>query len=288
MNASYRWRVVGASVPGAAHKRAGKPNQDSLQWSQQSGTGLPLVLSVSDGHGSAVCFRSEVGSRLAVDVAIRTLLDTAAHLDDSVGTRASVLNRYAQDQLPKLLIRNWNESVDRHINAHPCSRGDIRRLLRVAGRPSVEKLLRENQRLAYGATLLSAMVMDDCILYVQLGDGDIVVVSEDGEPRRAIPKDSRLIGNETASLCEPNAWRDVRATVQSIEDQPPALILVSTDGYANSFVNDDGFLQVGSDLLKIVREHGLDYVDKELNNWLDEASCAGSGDDVTVGVICRL
>jgi hypothetical protein len=72
-----------------------------------------------------------------------------------------------------------------------------------------------------------------------------------------------------------------------IAHQTPALILVSTDGYSNSFSNDHNFLKVGTDIWEIVRSEGLSEVDKNLKSWLKEVSEKGSGDDITMGIICR-
>jgi hypothetical protein len=66
----------------------------------------------------------------------------------------------------------------------------------------------------------------------------------------------------------------------------PALILVSTDGYANSFGSEADFRKVGSDLLDLLRNDGLDKVNANLDAWL-EASRSGSGDDVTLGCLFR-
>ena len=57
---------------GAAHRRRGLPCQDaSLSASLPSGDGLPVqVMAVADGHGHRLHWRSEVGSRLACQVAI--------------------------------------------------------------------------------------------------------------------------------------------------------------------------------------------------------------------------
>src|SRR4051812_37341449 len=63
------WRVTGSSVRGAYHERRNLPNQDAVRWQPLDGEGLPLVLAVSDGHGSTKHLRSEVGARLAVEVA---------------------------------------------------------------------------------------------------------------------------------------------------------------------------------------------------------------------------
>ncbi|MFM7713741.1 MAG: protein phosphatase 2C domain-containing protein, partial [Microcystis sp.] len=58
-----KWRCIGESVKGASHVRSGLPNQDAIRWFPESGIGLPLILAVSDGHGSAKSFRSDRGSR---------------------------------------------------------------------------------------------------------------------------------------------------------------------------------------------------------------------------------
>jgi hypothetical protein len=141
--------------------------------------------------------------------------------------------------------------------------------------------------LAYGATLLVVLVTHAFILYVQLGDGDILTVTETGEVSRPLARDEQLFANETTSLCAANAWRDLRIGFQALVGMPPALILLSTDGYANSFRDDAGFLKVGADLLEMIRAEGLDQVNENLAGWLTEASQTGSGDDITLAVISQ-
>ena len=99
--------------------------------------------------------------------------------------------------------------------------------------------------------------------------------------------DSRLVLNETTSMCSARAATDFRWSVISMAEPAPKLIVVSTDGYANSFRDDEGFCQVGNDLLALIRSEGLDAVTASLETWLDEASRHGSGDDVTVALLCR-
>ena len=84
------------------------------------------------------------------------------------------------------------------------------------------------------------------------------------------------------------AWRDFRIGFQTFgRADRPALVLLATDGYANAFREDAGFLQVGTDLLAMIREEGLQHVAAGLETWLAEASDSGSGDDVTLGLLCR-
>jgi hypothetical protein len=68
----------------------------------------------------------------------------------------------------------------------------------------------------------------------------------------------------------------------------PALILLSTDGYPNSFRHESGFLQVGSDILKMIQADGLSSVKENLKRWLSDSTHAGSGDDVTLGILCSV
>ena len=99
--------------------------------------------------------------------------------------------------------------------------------------------------------------------------------------------DRRLFANETTSLAGKQAWRDFRVAFQALSGPPPALVLLTTDGYPNSFRDDQGFLQVGADLVQLIRADGLDAVRANLDTWLSEASAAGSGDDITVALIWR-
>ena len=279
-----RWRVVGRSVRGAAHARAGTPNQDAIHWLPESSAGLPLILALADGHGSHKSFRSETGARLAVETAAEVIGDflRGQNHTDSL----SMTKRAAEEWLPMALTRRWLEAVASHLAAHPLSADEqnVAREVSAARAGSAQS----NLPVAYGTTILAAAVDARFILYLQLGDGEILTVSRDGEVSRPLPKDERLFANETTSLCAPDAWRDFRVCFQVMSHTPPALILLSTDGYSNSFHNEAGFLKVGSDLLDMIRTTagGLDMVKEHLESWLTESTYAGSGDDITVGLIC--
>ncbi|MEJ7709405.1 MAG: protein phosphatase 2C domain-containing protein [Pyrinomonadaceae bacterium] len=60
--------MIGETVAGASHLRAGIPNQDAILCLRESSVGVPLIISISDGHGSNKCFRSDRGSRFAVTI----------------------------------------------------------------------------------------------------------------------------------------------------------------------------------------------------------------------------
>src|SRR5215213_8874729 len=101
---------MGETVPGASHLRAGIPNQDAILQVRESGRGLPVVVSVSDGHGSDKCFRSDRGSRFAVKAAARLV---GEFLDESRGrARHDELESRAQTYLPREFVKRWRALVE--------------------------------------------------------------------------------------------------------------------------------------------------------------------------------
>jgi serine/threonine protein phosphatase PrpC len=282
--ADSRWWVIGRSVRGASHARTGLPNQDAIGWIQVQGEGQRLIVAVSDGHGSAKYFRSHIGSRLAIKTALalgQEFLDGQPDLKN-----LSAVKRTAEERLPQEMARRWTEAVKSHIEANPLADEELAELERTDGATAREDIAANPLR-AYGATIVIAIVEESFILFLQLGDGDILLVTDSGEVERPLPNDARLFANETTSLVSQNSWPDFRFGFQALVGDPPALILLSTDGYANSFVNEEAFLKIGKDLLEILSSEGIEAVDQSLEGWLTEASSAGSGDDTTLAIICR-
>jgi len=280
------WGAFGVSVRGASHQRSGLPNQDSIQWypRRPGRYGPPLVMVVSDGHGSAKSFRSDVGSEIAAKrtrETVRQLLKS-----EIVSSHPSIIKRLIDERLPRDLVQNWRKAVDKHISENPFKDDEFARLEKKEGILACKKV-QENPYLAYGATLLVVLISKNFIYFLQLGDGDILIVTDNGEVIRPLPKDDRLIANETTSLSQRLAWQEFRSSFIPLADFPPALILLSSDGYSNSFRDEESFLKVGRDFLDLMQNEGSKMVWYNLHNWLHEASQLGSGDDISLGVIYR-
>jgi hypothetical protein len=149
-----------------------------------------------------------------------------------------------------------------------------------------------NYFLAYGATVLAVLVTDSFIVYIQLGDGDILEVDSKGNTTRPLERDPNLIANETTSLCMNKAWNEFQVHIklypQGTPKEIPALILVSTDGYSNSFSTDEGFFKIGRDYQQMFKSNLTEEVRQKLEGFLQETSEKGSGDDITLGMIKRL
>jgi serine/threonine protein phosphatase PrpC len=282
---SVEWRVIGETVPGASHLRAGIPNQDSILFVRESSRELPIVLSMSDGHGSAKCFRSDRGSRFAVKKAAYLVTE---FLDDRRGKFDFRQIEKGKDYLAEEFVKRWREAVEADLKKEPFTEAEFETLEKKSG-VEARKLVEENPLLAYGATSLTIAVEKDFVLYLQLGDGDTLNISAGGDVIKPLSEDSRLLANETTSLCLPKAEKDFRFLVQKISgDEYPAMILLSTDGYLNSFSSEAGFFQAGTDILQMLAtENGFNDVNENLKAWLAEATQMGSGDDCTVAIIYR-
>jgi serine/threonine protein phosphatase PrpC len=282
-NDKKQWQIIGKTVRGASHHRSGLPNQDAIQWMPESGAMLPLTLAIADGHGSAQCFRSDVGAWLAVNTATNAVGDALKCVNEKTGY--AFIKHWAEEKLPQVLERSWRDAVADHLAILPYTRAEREQLEAKLG---IDKRRHAalNPALAYGSTLIMVVVTEACIIYCQLGDGEILTVTETGQVSRPLPGDDRLIANETTSLCLKDAWKDFRIVVQPYV-QAPALILCCTDGYANSFTHDADFLKVGTDLLEIISSAGTKAISDNLESWLMEASRNGSGDDITMGIMYR-
>jgi hypothetical protein len=279
------WRIIGETIPGASHLRVGRPNQDAILQVRESSVYLPIILSISDGHGSNKCFRSHRGSRFAVTIGaelMRELINEKRQDYD-----AAKIECAAKESFPVEFVRRWQEVVQADLKRNPFAKEELGQLEATDGTHACE-LVETHPALAYGATTLTVALTPSYVIYAQLGDGEIISVLETGEVSKPLPEDVRLLANETTSLCTDTAAEDFRMAYQAFTKSLPALIVLTTDGYANSFVDEAGFLKVGSDLLTLLRADGFDTINRSVKGWLEEATRLGSGDDCTLGIICRM
>ncbi|UZK67839.1 PP2C family serine/threonine-protein phosphatase [Sphingomonas sp. M1-B02] len=254
-----RWIIGGASARGSAHIRTGKPNQDAVSWGQ-SPDGTRLVGAVSDGHGAAAHFRSEIGSEIAVRCAVSLLLH---HLDD----------RWIDDSdsaIAEEILALWRQDVSAHLAANPYD--------------EAEALMPQPTPLSpYGATLAAFAASHAMIFTLHIGDGDLLLGYADGRLERPLRPDAGLRGEETYSLCLPDAVERFRVAArwrQSGEALPDFLFAAS-DGVSKSFRDDASFVAAIA-AMRVRAERDWDALMAALPDWLAEISAGGSGDDCTV------
>lgn len=261
--------VFGASVQGASHIRNGRECQDSLKKVvKDSGA---VILSVADGHGSESCPYSKTGSFAAVNVFCKIMGD---YLDTYAGQ---------PEMLFTFLKREGDTKIAQEIDAEW-----KRRILRLHAKCKREMPLDENRNKdkgavykLYGSTLLGLVMTGDFLFAFQLGDGDIVKVSENGV--YPVIEADKILGTETHSLSKLESWKKAITRIRRREEneQLPAMYMLSSDGLSNSYKNDEAFQKTCVDYYVLLKEHGVKAVSDQLKTWLQETSEMGSGDDIT-------
>lgn len=279
------WKWLGASVQGSSHLQAGKENQDSI-----ASEAFPwgFCLAIADGHGSEKCFRSKIGSMVAVSVAVE---EAGRFLQSFVDSSRFSEMKAASSRLPALIFAAWRKRIEAYHQENPFKDIELQNLRM----PEEEKVTSsffssDDFFLAYGTTLSAVIVGKQFLVAVKIGDGEILFLDSPNCPAKKIfQRDSRNLANETDSLALPPKLvrKYFECHFQAISDSVPMLILLCTDGYSNSFRDPAGFYQVPGDLIKIIQAEGMKFIVSKLPEWLEENTMKGSGDDVSMAFAFR-
>ncbi|MFD7909890.1 PP2C family serine/threonine-protein phosphatase [Streptomyces sp. NPDC059752] len=263
-----RWDTIQGSVQGVNKAR----NQDHHDAEGLGTAARPLIMAVADGHGSAVHARSHFGSRFAVDLFVQQARQFAALAEPRGEQRPpslAWLMNYAQYTLPRQLVSAWQEKALGHWERNS-THGE-------PGPSPTDKLV------LYGSTLVGAVLTPRVFAAWQLGDGELTVVTDDGQVTVPLAPDEADLGDETESLCSPQAWLRVRTHWAPVTApaRAPRLVSLSTDGLSKSFASDSGFRQFMAGLDERLSAEGPECVRAVLPQWLAKAS-QHSGDDTTL------
>jgi serine/threonine protein phosphatase PrpC len=229
-----------------------------------------VILSAADGHGSDSCPYSQAGSAAAVNVFCKTLAAYMERYTDDSDALMTFLNREGDTSVARAIDSEWKRRVEKTHRKHKYSvpttaAGEI-------DRPAIWR--------QYGTTLLGLAATPSFYFAFQIGDGDILQLTESGAEYAV--RGEKMPGTETRSLSHADAWKKAITTVRRHPPgNAPCALMMVTDGFANSYTSDAAFLQTCSAYYAALCEHGAETVKRRLKNWLDETSSQGCGDDVT-------
>ncbi len=271
------WHFIPGTARGATHFLRDMPNQDSI--AHEAAIDLPAtIVAVADGHGHFRHARSATGSALAVEVACRVGAQFAATLAATLAgdPAATEVAATVRDSLPPAIVGEWRTEVAKHLAAHPYTAQEQSALADAGDEPEVP----------YGSTLLFAVIAGGWLACAQIGDGDLLAVRPDGTALSPVPGDSRLDGQHTTSLCQPDAEDDFRTCALDLRADPLLALLLATDGYGNAQTAENWQPEVAGDLAALAATHDLDWFAAQVPSWAERcASADGSGDDVTIALL---
>ena len=260
--------VFGESVQGASHLRNGKECQDSLKKIEKDDN--TVILAVADGHGSESCPYSRTGADIAVNVFCKIMDDYLDTYADQPQMLLTFLKREGDTKVAQAIDSEWKRRI---LKIHTNKKREV--TLDAEGNKDRDTIYR-----LYGSTLIGLVLTETFLFAFQLGDGDIMEVSKKGV-QNVIEAD-KILGTETHSLSKAEAWKKAITCTRKQEDrQLPVMYMLSSDGMANSYKNEDEFRKTCSDYYELLKEHGAKAVAGNLREWLVETSELGCGDDIT-------
>ena len=257
------WRATGFSVQGARHVQNNTPCQDAFHIQHHKEYEL-LAVAIADGHGDPKHAHSDVGAQVAVKEATKLLLLAAEDLllDPTISPKSIEDRLYMH--LPKRIAYEWNRSIktDNRLEKN----GAWHEIL-----------------VKYGTTILGAVVSPHFALFIQLGDGDIMIMNTEAQQRFIFSQSEDLFGSVTHSLCQPNSHLHTQVKCERLSD--PRLLILSTDGIRDCLEDESAMMKIPNWYLRKVKEEGWDALDDILPNWLSQLSERGNGDDATITII---
>jgi serine/threonine protein phosphatase PrpC len=185
-----------------------------------------------------------------------------------------MLNREGETTIARKIDADWKRNVlksnrSRRIKVN----AEDKRILSEKSNEAIWKM--------YGTTLLGMLIAPTFVFAYQLGDGDIVF-SSNNKAGHVIIGDL-MLGTATHSLSSVDSWKRAKTNIYPAPNKDEACAFhISTDGFSNSYRDEQTFLATSLDYFKTLNEHGVDAVKSNIKAWLNETSKNGSGDDITV------
>lgn len=228
------------------------------------------IVAVCDGHGGEIYVRSHKGSKFA----------SMAFLREMINLKSSVLRRIGEEavrnSLCQSILDEWKRQVNEDIVAHPFRGKELKAL-----DEEQIALLKENPIKAYGTTLNGAMIFQNQVVCVSIGDGGLFLV-KNGEVASAFPEsEDEPVANLTYSMCGKDAIAHMHAGVFNACSVDA--VIACTDGVLGAYQSDEDFNEF---FLRPTVRYLLEGRACEVKDFISALGIQkGIGDDVSLAVI---
>lgn len=318
---------------GNKYKRKGWLCQD---YAASKDLGFAKIIAVADGHGSYDCFRSHIGSKFAVEIAIDMIccgtyfklheqIESTGVADDnnqdyesqvSYKNSSITFSEKEVDNFKMTLWSKWRQRVRDDWNDKlkeyegNCVSNDLagvignseERFKTVSEKYRERYLSKEKAEqylyVAYGTTLILAICTETCTLLLQIGDGTCVVLYGNGKFDTPIPVEEKNSFNVTTSLCEDNAYLEIRHKILTKDSGAldPVAVFLSSDGiddcypvYRNAEYLYRLYKVILSDFVKCSSSADIKKVEEEISDdLLPYMTNTASQDDVSLAFIVNM
>ena len=261
--------IFNKSCIGYSHLKRLKPCQDfSASYKDNS----KMIITCCDGHGGDIYVRSDIGSNLASNAIMNVFS----------GVNKKMLLGLIKEEFEKNIklsvLCEWNKMVERYYSIHKLKKKELINL----NDEQINRLKKYPVK-AYGTTLTGALVYDDKLIVIGIGDSEIIGI-KDGNIIKVFDDDNDPAANITYSMCQEDAYDYLRVKVLDFNDMDG--IMLCTDGLSSPYQTYENFNK--SFLIpmvnKIMETKSLAYIDEFIDKM---ALNLGTGDDVSVAFIIK-
>jgi hypothetical protein len=287
------------SCQGESHKVDNKPCQDA-SFSAVYEDGLAIAI-VCDGHGGERYFRSDVGSRVAIEVISESVKTFVENIDKGmfVGQPFTAVEAITSEEIVKKqtpidialrqlfssIIYQWNQKIADHAANTAISEWEQQH---VPQKYLDELHTSETFEKLYGCTLMVYVQTTDYWLAFHLGDGKCISFHQEGDLwQMPIPWDERCFLNKTTSLCDSNAINEFRYCYEG-DGHFPIAVFLGSDGMDDSFGEDPNLVNFYIQVVKMLVTEGREATIKSIESDLPQLSKIGSKDDMSVAFIYNI
>ena len=258
------------SVMGASHEKTGSVCQDSSAFKVADNYAIAVV---ADGHGSKKHFRSHIGSKYAVEATIEAI-DRFYEDPEEFEANFPKNHKMILRNIEKQIIANWNYKVSKHLEENPVTDDEKSKFTD----EEFEKIQPESY---YGSTLIAAIAGREFTFGVQIGDGSLVALFEDGKAVMPMEYNESAPANVTASICNSNA----ASMFSSFYTDKKKLIAMfaSTDGLYTSFGSEYDFLDYHTIIASQLTDP--EALRQIIINNLTKRSRFGTEDDISLACV---
>lgn len=300
---------------GSSHIVSGKLCQDNGTHYSKDGVQIAIVC---DGHGGESYVRSNVGSRLAAEIAKVKILQfiESMPLELLKGKKGAVTavatsdpridkNGYKKDismlSESQMELLRQNLLYVKESQKYPEIENRFRTLFKDIleswkrkisedcsnnpfSKKEKEKIGSLRLEKAYGTTLMAAVKTNDYWFAFHIGDGKLFTCDRLMQWSEPVPWDCNCFLNVTTSLCDYSPVQEFRYAFDGTGDFPLAFVLGS-DGIDDTFISKELIHKFYSQLLCVFNERENEEAIGLLKHSLSDLSKRGSHDDMSVAAI---
>jgi serine/threonine protein phosphatase PrpC len=317
------YKSFAVTVQGGSHIKSGTACQDASNSFDNESVSIAIV---ADGHGDSSCFRSDEGSKLAVNAAKNGIWQFVKEheklFESGVFKKPNPpshkeLEKFIREKLIKQAVAKWNKDVMEHYQKNPFTEQELEKVTsgKYRGRYNKERPEYEDGRyvnIAYGTSLIAVAITPQYWFGFHVGDGRFSVLYEDSSGEQPVPWDPKCYLNVTTSICDEDilGWRKgengeeggyvFRAFLSlHSEKAPPVAFFCCSDGIDDNYPADEK--ENAECLYKLYREIvvtiaeegyestcGKDGKSGQIKDLANVFATKGKGDDTSLAGIVNI